>query len=134
MADRSFYNSWIHMIDRCNNPYSSDYKRYGAREIKIDPSWLSFEQFTLDMKITHKKGLSLERIDNNGNYCKENCRWATKREQANNRRTSKWITYKGATKTLAQWIELLKLKSSTVRQRLYVYKWNINDCFEGRVV
>ena len=79
------YNSWAHMKWRCLNPNSGIYKYYGKRKIKICKRWLnSFKNFYEDMG-KRPKGKSLDRINNNGNYCKKNCRWATHKQQMNNR-------------------------------------------------
>ena len=118
---RGIYNSWNGMLRRCYNPKSPYYKDYGGRGIRVSEEWKKFDIFLQEMLPTWKKGLTLERTDNNGNYCKENCRWATREEQANNRRSSKFILYKGEVKTLTSWIKLLGLKPSIVRQQLYCY-------------
>ncbi len=83
------YDAWLTMIARCYSPKSQKYKDYGARGIEVCSRWLvSFENFHEDMGL-RPDGLSLDRRDNDGHYCKSNCRWATAVEQANNKRGSK---------------------------------------------
>lgn len=79
------YLSWVAMKQRCLNPHHESYKDYGGRGIEIDSRWMNFDEFIFDMgKRPH--GKTLDRIDVNGNYCKENCRWATAKMQSRNRR------------------------------------------------
>ncbi len=89
------YQSWCNMKSRCNNPSNSAYKWYGGRGITYDPSWDEYAPFLADMGEC-PLDLSLDRINVNGNYEPANCRWATAREQANNKRTKSKSGYAGA--------------------------------------
>lgn len=85
MTDTKTHNSWIAMRKRCLKSDDKDYKYYGGRGITICPEWIIFENFFEDMG-ERLQGKTLDRKDNNGNYCKKNCRWATPKQQANNKR------------------------------------------------
>jgi hypothetical protein len=105
------YLAWQYMKARCNNSKSQNYKYYGGRGITICDRWLnSFKNFLEDMG-EKPKGLTLERIDNNGNYEPDNCKWATWIEQRNNTRSNRWISYNGETRTVAQWARFLGINA-----------------------
>lgn len=125
------YKVWTNMKTRCYNKKVRSYAAYGGRGIKVCDRWLyDCSNFIQDMLPSYFEGARLERIDNNGDYSPKNCRWATDIEQANNRRSSRLVEYRGRVQTLEQWIRELGLKSSTVRQRIYVMKWSVNEAFE----
>lgn len=107
-------NTWRHIKNRCYNKNDPAYKNYGGRGIAVCDEWLnsfeSFESWALNNGCA--EGLTIERIDNDGNYCPENCKWATMLEQSNNRRSNILVTYLGKTQTLTQWArELGKIPS-----------------------
>lgn len=114
---------WCGMRKRCKNPNNIAYKNYGGRGIAICPEWdsddtgfLSFREWAL--KNGYKENLSLDRIDVNGNYTPDNCKWATPKEQARNTRKNKLITYKDTTKCLAEWAEEYNMTYSALISRL----------------
>lgn len=100
--DSRTYASWLAMRERCNSPNAVGYANYGGRGIKVCPEWDDFEQFRRDMG-ERPEGMTIDRVDNNGNYEKGNCRWATPLEQMRNRRSNKMVTINGATKHVQGW-------------------------------
>lgn len=118
------YRIWSDMVTRTSNPAAKGYAYYGARGITISESWRQFENFFLDMGEC-PEGLTLERIDNNKGYSKENCRWASRKEQANNRRSNRLETYQGRTQTLKQWCEELGCNYQKINLRLTRLKWSL---------
>jgi hypothetical protein len=113
------------MLGRCLNPNATGYENYGARGIAICERWMWFENFAADMG-QPPSGMSLSRINNDGPYCPENCRWATPLEQSNNRRNTPIICAFGQTKTLAQWARHLGLGIETLRYRIK-HSWKPQD-------
>lgn len=118
------YDSWYAMIRRCTNPNDQAHPYYGGRGITVCDKWLTIDGFIEDMG-ERPYGKTLDRIDNNGNYELENCRWATKKEQGNNRRSNKLITYSGITLTLSQWAERVGISSQALHSRMFVCDWPI---------
>jgi len=112
----SLYSRYKHMIWRCNNPNCKDYDNYGGRGIKVCKEWLddykTFKQWAMDNG--YEEHLTIDRIDVNGNYEPDNCRWITLAEQENNRRDNVYLTYQGITKTASQWSKLLGIKPSAI--------------------
>jgi len=112
------YKSWEAMKQRCLNKNHPSYKHYGGRGILISNRWInSFENFLEDMG-ERPENRSLDRIDNDGNYTPENCRWATTSEQALNKRTSRLFTINGETKTMQELCSIYKIRRKTVYNRL----------------
>ncbi len=98
------YGAWVGLLDRCNNPNGKDYKNYRARGITVCSRWeSSFESFIEDMGDKPTPKHSLDRIDNDKGYYKDNCRWATEKQQMNNTRRNVIYTINGINKTLAEW-------------------------------
>ena len=117
------FSIWKGMQDRCERPQNPNYHRYGGRGIKIE--WPDFDSFLADMLAKYQEGLTLDRIDNNGNYSLENCRWATMKEQANNRSTNVYLEYKGKSHTIQEWANIMGLKVSVLGMRLRKYGWSV---------
>jgi hypothetical protein len=118
---------WKHfkwMKVRCNTPSSNRYPYYGGRGIRVE--WETFDDFLRDMGDSYKEGLSIDRIDNDGNYCKENCRWATPIEQMNNTSRNHRITFNGETLTAAQWSRKVGTSSKMILRRLKA-GWSVED-------
>jgi homospermidine synthase len=105
------------MRHRCNNMDAVGYQHYGGRGIKVCERWNSFEKFLADMG-ERPAGHSIDRIDVNGNYEPDNCRWATAEAQRNNTRRSIFLTHNGETKTVRQWADALGMPYGKLRSRI----------------
>ena len=127
------YGIWSGMMQRCNNPKNPGYKNYGGRGISVCYEWRNDpKQFIEDMYPSYVKGLTIDRIDNNGDYCKDNCKWSTRKEQANNRRNSSGIvnigTLKGTAKSICRELKLNydKIKEYKIKNN-YTWEEAINN-------
>lgn len=125
LARTRVYNIWNHMMFRCYRKNDSKWSSYGGRGITVYYKWHTFKEFWEDMEKGYSEKLTLDRIDNNGNYCKENCRWATWKEQAGNRRNTLKVIYKGKERILIDLCSELKMSYHMVFLRLYRYKWDL---------
>ena len=128
LYNSSMYQSWYNMKTRCTNKKSPSYYGYGARGITICEKWNTFSGFLDDMQDSYVKGLTIERINNNGNYEPSNCKWATKTEQARNTRNTERamkITFNNETKTIREWAEEYGIKRRTLSNRIMYLGWSI---------
>lgn len=133
MTGTPLWGKWISMIQRCTDTKHHKYPIYGGRGIKISKEWRNFKNFYNDMFASYElhlkkygtKNTTLDRIDNNGNYNKENCRWATQVEQALNRNQKVIITFRGQTKNMSQWADEFGINRPTLHMRIKKYGWSV---------
>lgn len=122
------WNIWISMKGRCYCASNSGYARYGSKGIKVCDRWLAdFSAFLSDMG-ERPAGMTLDRIDNAGDYCPENCRWATPKEQAINRRSTRLISFQGETLCISAWAHRVGISPSAFSRR--IRKFGIRQAFE----
>lgn len=131
------YGVWQAMRQRCSNPKTKYYEYYGGRGIKVCDEWNhSFKTFITDMG-RRPKGTSLDRIDVNGNYCKENCRWSEKIQQANNTRDNRKVEYNGKTYGIRELSDETGISQKLLAKRIFERGWDVsravvNKSFIGR--
>ena len=129
MTKTRIYNIWRGMKKRCYDLTNHNYLYYGKRGITVCDEWRdSFDSFYCWAKHNgYQEQLSLDRIDNNGNYCPENCRWVSVKEQNNNRSVSINITYNGKTQNLSEWCKELNLPYIRIYQRIIKYGYTFEE-------
>lgn len=119
------YTLWRRILHRCNSPSFKDWHLYGGKGIKVE--WTSFSDFLRDMGRRPSKLYSIDRIDSNGPYSKENCQWATAKQQARNICTNRMITAKGKTLCLSEWAEATGLSRNTIEKRIDNLGWTTEE-------
>lgn len=134
------YAIWNNMKGRCRNPQNREYPRYGGRGISVCDEWLNDFQAFYDWAMengydeTAPRGqCTIDRIDNDGNYCPENCRWTTAREQANNTRRTRFIELDGERHSVTEWARRLGMNQSTLNMRLNKYGWSEEKALKTEV-
>lgn len=119
------YRKWISILRRCESPKCPYYKNYGARGITVCDEWHDYLTFKKWVEETQpSEDFTIDRIDNNKGYSPENCRWASKKSQANNRRSNILIEYQGETHNLTEWSEILGFNYKSVHNRMYKLGWS----------
>jgi hypothetical protein len=125
------YRAWSHMLSRCTNPTDKSYQYYGGRGISVCDRWISFKNFFEDMGKSPSVAHSIDRVDNDGNYVPENCRWATVKEQRRNKRDNRILVIDGERKTLAEWAEKFGVLYKTAHNRLRM-GWSPREAVCGK--
>lgn len=120
LCNSRIYGIWCHIKDRCCNSKDARYKDYGGRGIKICKEWKNdFAKFyDWALQNGYKDNLTIDRIDVNGDYCPENCRWITMAEQQNNRRDNVFILFNGEKHTISEWAKIVGKNPASIRRRL----------------
>lgn len=128
------YETWNGIRRRCYNKKCKSYEYYGAKGITVCDRWVNnYTSFLQDMGRRPSAKHTIDRIDPSGNYSPENCRWVTRLIQNRNKSNNFYIEYKGETKTLSEWALLLGIKAGTIRHRIKVSGWSIDDTFTRKV-
>jgi len=125
MSNTRIYTIWALMKARCSNPKRKEYHRYGGRNIKVCNEWLDSAKF-IEWSINngYSDELTLDRIDNNGDYCPENCRWVSRKVQSNNRKCNRNITHDGVTKSITQWANDNNMPYYVLKKRIDILGWS----------
>jgi len=130
MQKEPIYKIWQSMSRRCDDVNNNQYKDYGGRGITVCDEWLKFENFYNDMGDSN--GLTLDRKNNNKGYYKDNCRWATRKEQQNNKRNNRILNFKDKSQSVSLWADEVGLIYNTLIARLN-HGWSVEDALTRRV-
>ena len=129
MVGHPAYSSWQHMKTRCGNLNDEEYQNYGARGINVVIQWWTFDGFWADMGKSWRDGATIDRIDNEKGYGPGNCRWATPKQQARNRRTNVIINTPKGPMPVSQAAEVFGIKANTIFSRIR-YGWHESRLLE----
>jgi hypothetical protein len=129
MAGTKVHHIWRQMLYRCENKNDNQYADYGGRGIKVCPEWHNFVNFFNDMGYPPRNG-TLDRKNNEGPYCKSNCKWSSRREQARNKRNNRFLTIDGRTQTVTDWALESGIHPRTLFNRLYRAKMKPEDALK----
>lgn len=128
LSKTRIYKIYNCMKSRCYKTYEKEYKHYGGREIKVCEEWMGKDGFinfyNWSMENGYKDNLTIDRIDNDGNYCPKNCRWVTRYVQANNSRHTRIIEHDGEKHSIAEWARIKGISRNTLNKRL-INGWSI---------
>lgn len=117
---KEWYGTYHSMMDRCYRESNCNYAQYGGRGIKVCEEWHNIEAFERwAVENGYHKGLTIDRIDSDGDYEPNNCRWATMKEQTNNRRNTIRLEYNGEIHTISEWAEIIGVNRSTLNNRYW---------------
>lgn len=134
MSYSRVYKIWQNIKKRCYKKTENNYKNYGGKGVVMCKEWLNEPMCFIGwaLKNGYKDNLTIDRINNNGNYEPTNCRWVTKYVQANNTSTNRYISYKDKTKTLAQWAKEYKINRNTLRKRIESNKYSMHEALTNK--
>lgn len=129
LSDSRIIQTYSNMKRRCDNPKNNSYKYYGGKGITYCEKWKTFDGFLDDMYDTYKDGLTIERLDNSKNYCKENCTWATMKQQENHTGHNHKVEYQGETLNIIQLVERTGTDYDLVKNRIN-RGWSVEDALK----
>ena len=135
MSGTRLYRCYRDMLSRCKGTAKKSKANYYDRGITYCAEWETFEAFR-DWALSHgyREDLTLDRINNNKGYSPDNCRWATRSVQNNNTRQNHFITYNGETHTLKEWSDILGINYKTLKSRIDLYRWSVEEAFTIRIL
>lgn len=126
MTNKRMYWVWCDMRQRCQNPNHRSYKNYGGRDIYVCDRWMIFANFMADMGMRPEDGAMIDRIDNNGPYSPENCKWSTRKEQNSNRRSCIYVECDGDRVTLREYCRRKNMNYRPVVKRIQNLNWPLD--------